>query len=281
MYDAALRSDVALPPRAIGALRLGFRRRGDATVLAELYQQGTLKARLPRPEPGAFITAITLNTAGGITAGDVLESRITWHEGARATVAAQAAERMYRADLGSPAARIATALHVHEGATAEWLPQEAILFDHCRIDRRLSVAMAGDASFLGVEWLVFGRAAMGETLRVADVSDRWSIRREGEVMIDERVRLSGAVAAQLARPAVAGGACGVATILYVAPDAEARLDAVRDALADAPTECGASAWNGMLCTRVVAQDSRALRATVAAALAPLRSGQPLPKVWLC
>jgi urease accessory protein len=281
MYDAALRSDVALPPRAVGALRLGFRRRGEATVLDELYQQGTLKARLPRPEPGAFLTAVTLNTAGGITAGDVLESRITWQAGASATVAAQAAERFYRADLGSARARVSTELVLHGAASAEWLPQEAILFDGCRIDRRLSVAMAGDASFLGVEWLVFGRAAMGEVLRAADVSDRWSITRDGVAVIDERVRLGGAVRAQLARPAMAGGACGVATILHVAPDAEARLESLRAALADAPAECGASAWNGLLCARVVGPNSQALRATVIAALAPLRGDRPLPKVWLC
>lgn len=280
MYDAALLSEVA-PPRAIGALRLGFRRRGGATVLDELYQQGTLKARLPRPEPGAFPTAITLNTAGGITAGDVLASRITWQAGAAATVAAQAAERFYRADRGSASARVTTELVLHGAATAEWLPQEAILFDGCRMDRRLHVTMAGDASFLGVEWLVFGRAAMGEVLRQAEISDRWTITRDGVAVVDERVRLFGAVGVQLARPAVAGGACGVATILHVAQDAEARLDAVRDMLADAPAECGASAWNGMLCARVVAHGNQALRASVVAALAPLRGGRPLPKVWLC
>jgi urease accessory protein len=281
MYDAALRYDVELPQRARGELRLGFRRRGAATVLAELYQQGTLKARLPRPEPDAMTTAVTLNTAGGITAGDVLESRITWHAGAAATVAAQSAERLYRADLASPPARIATTLDLHEGAHGEWLPQETILFDAGRTHRRLSVNLAGNARFLGVECLVFGRAAMGETIRTVQFHDRWSFSREGRLVLDERVRLNGSVAATLARGPVAGGACGVATIIQVAPDAEAGLEAVRDALATAPGEAAASAWNGALVVRVLAAHSTALRATVLAALAPLREGRAVPKVWQC
>jgi urease accessory protein len=281
MYDAALRFDAALPQRAVGQLRLGFRRRGPATVLAELYQQGTLKARLPRPEPDAMTTAVTLNTAGGITAGDVLESRITWHVGAAATVAAQSAERLYRADLASAPARIATTLELNDGAHGEWLPQETILFDAGRTHRRLTVNLAGNARFLGVECLVFGRAAMGETLRQVEFHDRWCVVRAGRLVLDERVRLDGAVAATLGRRAVAGGACGAATIIHVAPDAEAALDAVRASLAQAPGEAAASAWNGALVVRVLADHSRALRATVLAALAPLREGRAVPKVWQC
>src|SRR5258708_30546097 len=55
----------------------------------------------------------------------------------------------------------------------------------------------------------------------------------------------------LARPAIAGGARAVATLVLVAPDAEARLDAVRAALADV-IECGVSAWNGMMIARFLA-----------------------------
>ena len=93
------------------------------------------------------------------------------------------------------------------------------------------------------------------------------------------MRLEGDVAATLRRKAVAGGARAIATIVHVAPDAEASLDAVRGALnvhlsrfageVDAHSASGegrarepsaitaaASAWNGMLIARILAADAR-------------------------
>ena len=48
--------------RADAALTLGFARRGEKTVLADLRQEGSLYARFPR---GAGCTAVTLNNGGG------------------------------------------------------------------------------------------------------------------------------------------------------------------------------------------------------------------------
>ena len=77
--------------------------------------------------------------------------------------------------------------------------------------------------------------------------------------------------------AIADGARAVATIVHVAPDAEAALDSVRAA----SPKCGASAWDGMLIVRMLAADGASLRAAVIAVLAVLREGRPLPRVWLC
>jgi urease accessory protein len=58
----------------------------------------------------------------------------------------------------------------------------------------------------------------------------------------------------------------------------ARLDAVRAVL---PDEAAASAWNGMLVTRLLAGNAAALRLAATAVLHVLRDGRPLPRVWLC
>ena len=58
-----------------------------------------------------------------------------------------------------------TRVSVGDDAAAEWLPQETILFDGCAIDRRLDVELSDSSWFIGVEALVFGRAAMGERVR--------------------------------------------------------------------------------------------------------------------
>jgi urease accessory protein len=275
MFDAA----PPLHQRATGELRLALRRRGTATVLADLRQSGCLKARLPRPERGAWTSAVTLNTSGGVAAGDRLDTDIHLHPGAQATIAAQAAERIYRALPGAAPARLATHLHLAPQAALEWLPQETICFDRCAVDRRLEIDLAPDAWFLGVEHLVFGRAAMGERLVQASIADTIRLRRDGRLILHDAIRLQGAVAAALARPAIAAGAGAMATILHAAPGAEAALDAVRAALAGA--EAGASAWNGLLLARILAPSGASLRRTVRLVLETLRAGRPLPRVWLC
>ena len=252
--------------------------RDGSTVLDRLRQEGCLKARWPRPEHGAWTSLVTLNSAGGVAQGDQLDVGITAGAGTRLTVASQAAERFYRSPGGAPA-RVRTTLTVAPGGALEWLPQETILFDGCALDRRLDVAVAPDSWFLGVEMLVFGRALMGETVHRAALSDTIRLHRGGELLLHDAIRIHGRVQALLDRPAVAAGARAVAILFHLAPDSAARLDALRSALS--PWQAGASAMDGLLVARVVAQDGASLRAAIVAGLAALRAGRPIPRVWSC
>ncbi len=258
-----------------------FRRRGDLTVLDDLRQVGCLKLRFPRVEPDEWTSAVMLNTSGGVAGGDRLDGAFELQPGARATITAQAAERFYRALPGSDPASVRNRLAVAPGASLEWLPQETILFDRCAVDRRLDVDLADNAWFLGVESLVFGRAAMGERVVQAWLRDGMRVRRAGRWLLHDAVRMEGEVDAALQRATIAGGARALATLVHVAPDAAAPLESVRAAFADMAVEAGASAWNGMLVARILASDAAALRRAVVAALAVLRAPRPLPRVWLC
>ena len=279
--DIATASELAPPQRAIGQLSLSLKRRGSASVLDDLRQVGCLKLRFPRVAPGEWTAAVILNTSGGVAGGDRLSGDFELQAGTRATITAQAAERFYRASPGSDAALVRNQVRVGDGAYAEWLPQETILFDRCVVDRRLDVDLTADARFLGVESLIFGRAAMGEHVVQAWLRDAIRIRRAGRWLLHEAVRLDGEVDGALRRPAVAGGARAIATLVHVAPGAEASLQAVRSALADAPVEAGTSTWNNMLVARMLAPDAAGLRRAVTAALSVLRAPRPLPRVWLC
>jgi len=227
---ASLSEPFAAHQRAVGELCVGVRRRGAATVLADLRQAGCLKARFPRRENAEWIDVVTLNISGGIAAGDRLLSEFAVGDGARATIAAQAAERFYRALPDAPPARVRTNIAVGAAAAAEWLPQHSILFDRCALDRMLCIELAADAWFLGVESLVFGRAAMGEVVGAGSVRDVIRVRRDGRLLLHDAIRLDGPIAAHLARPAVARGARAVATLIHVAPDAEGSVGRLRTAL---------------------------------------------------
>jgi urease accessory protein len=277
MYAAASLSEVPVLQRAVGELRVDVRARDGRSVLDGLRQSGCLKARFPRLDDPRWLNVVTLNTSGGIAGGDTLDSAFTVGEGARATIATQAAERFYRALPGSAASSVRTRIVVASGAAAEWLPQETILFDRCAVRRHLRIELAADAWFLGVECLVFGRAAMGEVVEQGSLRDVIEVWRGGRLLLHDAVRLGGAIAAMLQRPAIADDARAIATIVHVAPDAEGTLDAVRGA----SPQCGASAWDGMLMVRVLATDGASLRSAVITVLKVLRAGRALPRVWLC
>ncbi len=276
---AAMDAPLAPPlQRARGTLRVGVRQRDGATVLATFRQEGCLKARLPRPERGAWTSLVTLNSAGGIAQGDALATEIEAAAGTQLTVASQAAERYYRAATPGPAT-IRTTLTAGPGAALEWLPQETILFDGCAVDRRLDIELDATSWFLGVETLVFGRTLMGETVHSAQIRDTIRLHRAGRLVWHDAIRLEGAVQAALDRPALAAGGRAVATLLHAAPDAPAALEALREALA--PFGAGASALDGLLVARIVARDGACARAAIMAGLAALRGGRPLPRVWNC
>ena len=277
MYDAASLSEPPVLQRAVGELRVDVRARDGRSVLDGLRQSGCLKARFPRLDDPRWLNVVTLNTSGGIAGGDTLDSAFTVGEGARATIATQAAERFYRALPGSAASSVRTRIVVANGAAAEWLPQETILFDRCAVRRHLRIELAADAWFLGVECLVFGRAAMGEVVEQGSLRDVIEVWRGGRLLLHDAVRLGGAIAAMLQRPVIADDARAIATIVHVAPDAEGTLDAVRGA----SPQCGASAWDGMLMVRVLATDGASLRSAVITVLKVLRAGRALPRVWLC
>jgi urease accessory protein len=261
--------------RARGGVRVRFACAGGRTVRTEVAESGGFRARFPNTfNPSC--EAVLINTGGGMTGGDALATSIAVEAGAAAVVTTQAAEKIYRSQ--GPATEVSTRLEVGAGAVLHWLPQEAILFGRAHLRRHLEAEIAPDATLIACESVYFGRAAMGEALDEAALRDRWRIRRGGRLIFAEDVRLEGHVADILSRPAIAGGARAVATVLMVAPGALARLDAARAALANAVSECGVSGFDGMLIARFLSPDAAALRADLARFMINL-TGAPLPRSW--
>ena len=274
------RGQVPRSLRSQGAVDISFRKREGRSAIDRSFQSGCLRMRLPRAESaGEAPCAVLMNTAGGVAEGDRLDLRVRWGRDTLATVTTQAAEKVYRA-LASGCA-ISTELTVERGARAEWLPQETILFDACRLRRDARIVLEEDVTFLGVEAVVLGRAAMGETMRSGSLRDRMRIWRNGRLIYADTLALDGDIAALTQRAAIGGGARAMAVIVHASDSAAALLDPVRDALADARALAAASSWNGLLAVRLLAPDGETLRHDIALALSALREGRPLPRVWRC
>jgi len=267
-----LSPDTTQPPRAVGQAMLSVKKTDAGSGIDRLRTSGALKLLFPRRQNA--LEALLINTAGGVTGGDQLHLQAAVGAGANLCLTTQAAERAYRAkaDIG----RVSSQLQVGPGACLHWLPQELIIFEGAAFHRQLHINMAEDARLLLVEPVIFGRAAMGETLQSAQFVDQISINRAGRPLYHDAIRLSGAIQQQLNQPAVAAGGTAIACVVYVAPDAAALVAQVRAGL---PATGGASLLGpDMLVIRLVAADGFGLRQFLLPLLDQL-SGNTLPVSW--
>ncbi|OYV39767.1 MAG: hypothetical protein B7Z81_02880, partial [Acidocella sp. 20-61-6] len=167
-------------------------------------------------------------------------------------------------------------MQVGGGALLEYLPQETIVFDGFALRRRLTVDLAADALFVGIESVVFGRQAHGERVMTGSLHDTVSLRREGVLLLQDSTRIEGNIDAMLSRKAVADGNIATANIIYAGNDAATRLLKVREDLGGAGCLAGASAFNDVLRVRLLAPDAASLRRVAVAVLGLCRDGRPLP-----
>jgi urease accessory protein len=279
MYASALRFEAGrcapVRQRAQGRVDIAVARLGDATRVSRVAESGSLRVRMPRVA-GSTLEAVLINTGGGVACGDHLGIAVDAGRDTQAILTTPTAERAYRSDGAT--AEISLRITLASGADLAWLPQETILFDQARLGRHLEADVAADARLLLFEPVVFGRAARGEEVREGFFEDRWRIRREGRLVYADTLRLDGPVSALLDRSGIAGGARALATLLYVAPDAESRIDEARSLLAGGACLAGASAWNGLLAVRFLGRDGAELRRDAIHFLAQFRRCA-LPRVW--
>jgi urease accessory protein len=276
-FDGVSQCKAPQRQRAIGRVAFSAAGLSGRTRPMRIEESGSMRIRLPKVE-GNGLDAVLVNTAGGIACGDRFSVDIEAQAGASLTIATPAAEKVYRSD--GPKADLSVKLSLGAGARLDWLPQETILFDKARLVRRLDASMPEDAHLTLFEAVVFGREARAERITDGLFEDCWRIRRGQHLVYADTLRLDGPIADLLQKPSVGKGARAFATMIHVAPDAEARLEPLREYLPSGNScDAAASAWNGLLAVRFCAMSIEALRAAALPFLLAFR-GEPLPRVWL-
>jgi urease accessory protein len=260
--------------RARGSVTFDVQLVDGKTRRRQLHESGSLRVRFPSPEDHG-LSAMFVNTAGGAAGGDRFDIDIAAGEGTSLTVTTAAAEKIYRSH--GPSAEINIALKAAANAHLAWLPQETILFDQARAERRIDIDLDATASLVLCEIVIFGRAAMGEKMLSGKFVDRWRLRRGGKLVFAETVRLDGDLGEKLKQPAIANGGLAIGTALIV-PGDEALVERIRGAAESFGGEVGISCWNGFAMARFCAQDAAKLRLDMMTVLG--RSGAALPRLWL-
>jgi urease accessory protein len=261
--------------RARGSVIFDVHQVEGVTRRRHLHESGSLRVRFPSPEARG-LSAVFVNTAGGVAGGDRFDIEIATGEGSRLAVTTAAAEKVYRAE--GPAAQLDISLKAAAGSHLSWLPQETILFDRARVSRRIDIELAESASLLLCEIVVFGRAAMGERMLTGEFVDRWRLSRGGRLVFAENIRLDGDIGDKLRQPAIAKGGAAIGTALIV-PGDEALVERIRELTTSFGAEVGISSWNGFAMARFCAQDAARLRADMMAVLGRA-SVEALPRLWL-
>jgi len=245
--------------------------------LERFFQSGSAKIFMPKTY-AATREAVLVNTAGGLTGGDDFSIKLGAQGDTHLTISTQTAERVYRA-LAPANAAMRVDMMLTGNASLHWLPQETILFDGAGFHRSLNVEMGEGTSFLASEIMVFGRTAMQEIVREGRVIDQWRIRRAGQLIHAEALRLDGQITEKLGHPASANGSVCFATTLYVGPDAEGKASAARAFLGQhADIRHVVSAWDSKLVIRSLCDDTARLKKSLAQFIEQFR-GIANPRVW--
>lgn len=254
-------------------------------MLADLYQRAPCRVLFPAVAAAEPPEAVLLITSGGLTGGDRTRIGAEVGAGASATFTTQAAEKIYRALPGTGEARVQVSLRVGAGAWCEWLQQETILFEGARLNRVLAADVAAKGQLLAIETTVLGRTAMGEQYDTGLLHDAWRIGREGRLIWADALHLDGDVRAARTAPFALGTSVACSTVVYVGPDAPRLLQVARHCLQGCGLAAGATAFEGLLLARLMADDALKLRTAVIGLLGALRhaAGLParLPRVWHC
>jgi urease accessory protein len=177
-------------------------------------------------------------------------------------------------------------MRVRDGAWAEWLAQETIVFEGSRLRRLFTADVAASGRLLAVESIVFGRTAMRESFDTGLLHDAWRINREGRLLWADALHLEGDVRSQRSAPFGFGTNVACSTVLYAGPDAAQQLVVARSLLDQCNLPCGATSLDGIMLVRIMAAEAAELRAAVMHLVAGIRQSAAslparMPRVWHC
>jgi len=239
-------------------LELGFVRRGESTVLARRRHVGPLAVQKPLyPEGEAVCHAIVLHPPAGIAGGDELRIGVEVEAGAQALLTTPGAGKWYRSD--GRLARQDIEIKVSPGGTAEWLPQETIVFDGAQAAMRTDVQLGAGARYLGWEILCLGRSASGERFGRGSLQLSTRIAREGRLLWAEQGALEGGSPWLQSAAGFAGRTVSATLLAAGAPVDAALIAACRAIETEADVRCGVTALPDLVVARWLGDSGEAAR----------------------
>ena len=229
---------------------------------------------------------LLLNSAGGFVEGDVSEFHAALDANTRALFTTTASAKFYKC-LEYKTSREIVDILVGPGALLEYLPDEAIPFEHSRVQRINRITMDQSSRMFATDMISAGRIHYGD----GEVFDFDSLISEFEIRLGERTialdRLRATTPEAIAAlPRLWHGAFHMATVFAYAPDLPRGMeDEVLANCADVPeTETGVSRIENLVILRILSVETwQAHEAIYNAwqALRPAVAGKPARPISKC
>jgi len=260
-------------------LALTFSDSGSKTVLKKRERYGPLSVQRAFYPEKDVCHIYLLHPPGGVVGGDELDINISLQENARALLTTPGATKFYRS--AGQTAMQSQCFNVADHAVLEWLPQENIFFPGARLNSRLELNLQGNAGAAVWEIQCLGRPVIGEVFDQGKLDNQWIIRRDGQPLMIERLRLD---ASRLKMSAIMHDRAVVGTFI-VTGITEALLQNVRSLMFDKADESLAiTNLNDLLVVRYLGhstENARRLFAQVWSLLRPAVFAREAmtPRIW--
>jgi len=116
---------------------------GPLRILQSLY-----------PEGDAICHNVLVHPPGGLVGGDTLDMTVAASGNAHGLLTTPGATRFYRS--AGELALQRTRIDLQDQARLEWLPLEALAYNQCHAENRLTLSLAPEAEFMGWDVTAFG-----------------------------------------------------------------------------------------------------------------------------
>lgn len=191
-------------------LQLDYRLERQRTVARHQHQGPLRILQSLYPEGDTVCHNVLVHPPGGLVGGDTLDLQITAAEGTHGLITTPGATRFYRSSGARATQR--TQIRLKAQARLEWLPLETICHNECLAENRLTLSLAPDAEFMGLDITALGLPhaqlpfKLGSFQQHIEVPGVWLER--GRIDATDRTLMQG-------RCGLQGMAC-VGTLFFVA-----------------------------------------------------------------
>lgn len=264
----------------LAQLDLRYAQRVSKTVIGQRRHFGPLTVQRPFYPEGEVCHSYILHPPGGVVGGDRLQLTVAVEAGAHALITTPASAKFYRS-AGATAQQLQH-FSVASAGILEYMPQDTILFDACRVNTVTRIELTADAKFAGWEILCQGRPASGEKFISGQCRQLFELYRDGIPLVMERMQLHGNSELQSAKWGVAGFPV-LGTMLVSGANAE-MLTLVRESVASDTALISATLLQDVLVCRYLGWqgiEARECFARVWSAIRPGWIGRTAcrPRIW--
>jgi urease accessory protein len=199
---------------------------------------------------------LLVNSGGGFVEGDVSHFHAMLGAKTRTLITTTAASKFYKS-IGGGCTREIVDIQLGPDSLLEYYPDEAIPFEHSRVERITRVTMTASSRLFATDMLSAGRVhfGSGESFKFDSLLSSFEIRLDDRTLALDRLAAMTPVAVD-ALHRLWRGALHLATVFVYAPDlpiVEDTVDALRGSFTE--TELGVSRIGNLLIVRLLSKEA--------------------------